>query len=155
MKKEVSLRGSKKQFSIEDGQEPLDTVEDDWSGGTVTTNPETGEEMPLRFLSAASACRALTADSESGDPFAGLSNEYLLATATKPKYTGLGHHPRIMSEEEWVSAAVQVVKRVGPEAFLQALMDNLRAPRPTTWSWDPDRLTLSQVYVDDLPSTEQ
>ena len=43
-----------------------------------------------------------------------------------PVYAGFGSYPGLLSDEEWIAAASQAIKKEGPEQFLVNLLHVLR-----------------------------
>jgi hypothetical protein len=54
------------------------------------------------------------------------TEEEVRGTIANPIYAGLGPYPRLISDEQWVRAAVQAIREDGAEQFLVNLLHVLR-----------------------------
>ena len=55
-----------------------------------------------------------------------MTPDRLRATICNPIYVGVGPYPAIVSDEQWVRAATQMIKEEGSEQFLVNLLYALR-----------------------------
>ncbi len=55
-----------------------------------------------------------------------MTPERLRATICNPIYAGVGPYPALVSDEQWVRAAAQMIKKEGSEQFLVNLLYVLR-----------------------------
>jgi hypothetical protein len=65
-----------------------------------------------------------------GKPLDQWSEAELRAVAINPIVTGLGRHPRTVSDEDWVASCQRIMQDVGPAQFLTDVLHVLRATAP-------------------------
>src|SRR5438067_1588236 len=58
------------------------------------------------------------------------SDAELIAVAINPIVTGLGRHPRTVSDEDWVASCQRIMQDVGAAQFLTDILQVLRITAP-------------------------
>jgi hypothetical protein len=80
-----------------------------------------------------------------GKPVDQWSEAELTGVAINPVVTGLGQHPRVVSDEDWVASCLRILEEDGPAQFLTDVLHVLRMTAPLLAGPPPEATEYPQV----------